>query len=334
MKFRTVFQPYPSQVQLNIHKPVLFFGSCFSDYICARMKQTLWKGENLGGALYNPISIAYALKILLLEEDENSLSRMIKDSLIENGGVWHSLLFDSSCSDIDKVKVEEKIRSKRSMAQAMMNSGAEVIVTFGTAWTFALISDVAGMEGKIVGNCHKLPANLFERRLLNLEEIIEEWTVIISELRQRWPKVKFIFTLSPVRHLKDGLSGNSLSKSILRISIDRLIRYFNTDNEVYCDYFPAYEILNDDLRDYRFYDSDLVHPSMQAVEYIWGKFIETYLKEVQRKLLIEGEKFTKAKNHRPLIYNQRDIDNHLQEIRNRYLIIKQKWPEIIDIDFD
>ncbi|MDE5842532.1 MAG: GSCFA domain-containing protein, partial [Muribaculaceae bacterium] len=194
MKFRTVFQPTPSAVKLSINRPILFCGSCFSDYICSRLKRSLWSGENMGGTLFNPISISYAIKILLLEDNEAQLLRMIKDSLIQHDGVWHSLLFDSSCSDTDKNKVIEKILLRRRKAQSLLEYNADMIITFGTAWTYAMIEAGTAMEGKIVGNCHKLPAHLFERRLLDPSEIIEEWYEVISELKARRPDMHFIFT--------------------------------------------------------------------------------------------------------------------------------------------
>ncbi|MDE6812109.1 MAG: GSCFA domain-containing protein, partial [Muribaculaceae bacterium] len=281
------------------------------------------------GTLFNPSSISYAIRILLLEKDEHTLNRMIRDSLIEHDGVWHSLLFDSSCSSLDKNKVIDNIYERRSKAHSLMSKGADLIITFGTAWTYALIAEVAGMEGKVVGNCHKLPAHLFERRLLHIDEIVDEWNETISELQLRWPDIKIIFTLSPVRHIKDGLAGNSLSKSILRLGIESLMKKYKSDHKVSFDYFPAFEILNDDLRDYRFYQKDLVHPSDQAVEYIWEKFIETYLDEAQRALLSEGESILQGLSHRSLINNPEKEQQRKNYLLDRLSLLKKKWTEVL-----
>lgn len=331
MKFRTVFQASPSTIRLSIRKPVLFCGSCFSDYICSRMNKTLWLSHNLGGTLFNPISIAYAVKILLLETDENVIDRMIRDSLIEHDGVWHSLLFDSSCSDLSKQEVVRKIRQRRENALEMMRHNANLIFTFGTAWTFALIADVAGMEGKVVGNCHKLPAYLFERRLLTSDEVVDEWKEIAEALRQRWPEIKIIFTLSPVRHIKDGLDGNSLSKSILRLSINQLISDLKKKYPAFVDYFPAYEIMVDDLRDYRFYQADLVHPSDMAVDYIWEKFLETYVPQEERKCLDSAEKIVKGLSHKSIISNPRQDTYRKENIYRQYSSLKEIWPQASEI---
>ncbi|MDE5842779.1 MAG: GSCFA domain-containing protein, partial [Muribaculaceae bacterium] len=135
------------------------------------------------------------------------------------------------------------------------------------------------------------------------------------------------------RHIKDGLAGNSFSKSILRVSIENLIKEFSEEYPDSFDYFPAYEIVNDDLRDYRFYQSDLLHPNDQAVDYIWEKFTETYLNVEQSKLLAEGENILKGLNHRPLIERHEIERERMQSLRNKYKELQKKWHEVSNIEF-
>lgn len=327
MKFRTVFKPHPSDLKLNIDRPILFFGSCFAEYICDRSRQSMWNCNNLGGTLFNPISIEYALQILLLEEEESTLNRMIKDSLIFHDDVWHSLLFDSSCSGTEKDAVVKRIKERRREAMKIMNEGANLVITFGTAWTYALVSDIAGMTGKVVGNCHKLPACLFERRLLRPEEIVEVWIKIIDKIRAVWPKTNIIFSLSPVRHIKDGLDGNSLSKSILRYSISQILEKTESTIESQIQYFPAYEIILDDLRDYRFFETDLVHPSEMAVEYVWENFLATFVDSCDQQLLKEGENIGKGMRHRTLIKNVVVEQANRDKLQARIEALREKWPQ-------
>ena len=205
--------------------------------------------------------------------------------------MWRSWLFDSKMSaetveDVRFAFVERGIRLHSLLSRAEV-----MFVTFGTAWCYYL----SDRDGYLVANCHKQPSAMFERRRLNVGEIVEVWKDLIMKLKERYPQLKIVFTVSPVRHLKDGFEGNARSKAILLLATEELCNALEE-----CFYFPAYEIVNDDLRDYRFYASDLVHPSEEAVEYIWGIFKDTYIDSKGFQLLKEGEAIRKGLEHRPL----------------------------------
>lgn len=334
MKFRTEYESQKSELRLSPHKKIMTFGSCFSENICRRMRDHLWDAISPAGVLYNPASIATALRFTALNTTENTIPAW---SIVENGGFYHSLFFDSGFSGKSKVEVEEKVETLKGTVQTYLTEGADIIVTFGTAWVYETSMEYSkyinvGLR-QIVGNCHKLPSRNFTRRLLSVEEIVNEWRNVVEAFSLQFPKIKLIFTVSPVRHIKDGLEGNSLSKAILRIAIEKIIELAKSDpalSNIQVDYFPAFEILTDDLRDYRFYASDLVHPSDSAVDYIWDKFSGRYLSEECRNLLNRCKKIVVGLNHRPIIETEEETSFRKDKLQTQWEILSKEWPEILN----
>lgn len=286
MKFRTEYEAVKAPFTLNPAKPAVLTGSCFSQNMAARMEAHEWRASNPAGTLYNPLSICDAIDMML---DGETGAKRFEDSLSLSNDTWNSNKFDSSFSSARKEDcVMEFIHRQKQLVEGL-EEGRLLIVTFGTSIVYYTSKDNIP-----VGNCHKLPSQLFYRKRLTIAGIVECWSAMIEKLKLRFPGIRIIFTVSPVRHLKDGFSGNSRSKAILLLAIEELLQG-NED----CYYFPAYEILNDDLRDYRFYASDLTHPSEEGIEYIWEKFKQTYLDEQGVALLAEGGKRVRAKSHRP-----------------------------------
>lgn len=290
MKFRTEYEARPCASLLDPEQPVVLIGSCFTDYMGERMRFCRWKAfPNPAGTLYNPSSIANILKIASAWDN---IFDIIDDSLAQRERLWVSWLSDSGCSAYRKSETKESLFDRLSSLHGMLKEAKCLIVTFGTAWIYELRE----RPGYIVSNCHKFPADTFIRRRLSVSEIAEEWKELISRLNDFNPELRIIFTVSPVRHLKDGFEGNCSSKAILHLACEEICR--DCEN---AEYFPAFEIMNDDLRDYRFYGADMVHPSEIAVDYIWQKFQDRYLSEASRALLAEGEKVTKRLRHRPIL---------------------------------
>lgn len=289
------------------------------------MRESLWPAFNLTGTLFNPESIAMALRKVLFSDNRQPAQH----TYVEHNDIWHSMLFDSGFSASSKEGVEQRIRSMSDEMQAKFSAGADLIVTFGTAWIYKFTNPARlGANAPFtVGNCHKLPAGDFRRILLSVEEITAMWRQLLDELDWLYPQTRVIFTLSPVRHLKDGMAGNSLSKAILRLAIDN-ITAGEKDNRV--SYFPAFEILTDDLRDYRFYASDMTHPSDEAVGYIFEKFIETYVDPSDRMLLKYGENIRKGFCHRPIVTSGSNYELFKRALHHRYLNLKSRWPEALD----
>ena len=289
MKFRTEYKAERSDVVLNPEREVMLLGSCFADNITKRMVRCRWDAVNPFGVLFNPLSIAEAVNLALLPENE--AQQTAEASLFECDGIWHSWLFDSGVSARDKSVSETRIAEALNLFRSRIVKSEAIFVTFGTAWCYFL-----NATGDVAANCHKQPQSLFTRRRIGIEEIVSAWKTLIEKLHTLNPTLQVIFTVSPVRHLKDGFVENMRSKATLLLAVEELCKRFE-----FCRYFPAYEIVNDDLRDYRFYAADLAHPSEQAVDYIWEIFQETYLDAAGRQRLKEGEKLTRRAEHRPII---------------------------------
>lgn len=288
MKFRTEYEAGKAPFSLDPRKPAVLVGSCFSQNIASRMQDHLWEGLNPTGTLYNPESIAIAIDLML---DHKRGTKRFEDSLFLYNGIWHSRFFDSSFSSSEKEECLRLFEERSDKFRVKLLEGKVLIVTFGTAICYKETD-----TGSTVGNCHKLPASIFFTRRATPEEIVTLWNTSIGKLRQFAEDINLIFTVSPVRHLKNGFVGNSRSKAVLQLAVEDIC-----ESNPNCFYFPAYEILNDDLRDYRFYASDLAHPSDAAVEYIWEKFLETFVAPEDRLVLKEGSKKMKSLRHRPII---------------------------------
>lgn len=289
MKFRTELTPATHAFSLNPEKPILLVGSCFASNIRSRMEDSLWRAVNPFGTLYNPVSIINVLRLMLLDPKAEVTFRK---SLFSSPSGVRSWLFDSGfAAETDSDAVCNFLEKRKVALDAFMAAEA-LVVTLGTSWVYS--TDREGRDF-VVSNCHKQPASLFRRRRLEISEIVAVWSDILKELHQLRPGLRVIFTVSPVRHLKDGFEGNMRSKAVLCLAVEKLCGAFD-----FVSYFPAYEIVNDDLRDYRFYASDLVHPSEECVNYIWEKFRASYLDDKGEALLKEGERLAKACAHRPL----------------------------------
>ena len=285
MKLQTIVDIKPSEWKIGYEDKILLLGSCFSDEIGAQMQQRYMQVTcNPFGTLYNPLSIAQAINLQIFNSSNCKLP------LVEHDGLWHSMAHHGSFSRPTKEEAEEAVNESIVAMQKALNEATVVIVTFGTAWVYE-------MNGDVVGNCHKLPEKLFTRRRLSVEEIVAAWRPILEQYKDK----HWIFTVSPIRHIKDGLHENQLSKATLLMAVEEL---GNTENRVQnterITYFPSYEILLDELRDYRFYADDLVHPSSMAVSYIWERFVDTFCTNQTKNELVLQHKRWKHEHHIPL----------------------------------
>ena len=310
MDFQTIVHISPSAWQIGYEDHVLLLGSCFSDSVAEKMAACyLPHTSNPYGTLYNPLSIAQAMDTQTDEE-----------WIVSDKGLYHSLLRHGSFSGTDEREVRRAVaESREQMAQALTQATV-VIITFGTAWVYEY-------EGRVVANCHKLPASAFTRRRLTVSEIVAVWKPIL----ERYKDKHFIFTVSPIRHIKDGLHENQLSKGILMAAVEELIRQDPPQPSLQregveelpsaietnlspslcregrggashwgIEYFPSYEIVLDELRDYRFYAEDMVHPSAQAVQYVWERFVSTYMSPQTQQDMQTLHRFYQKKHHRIL----------------------------------
>lgn len=287
MKFRTEFESGKSSIILHPSDPVVLAGSCFSQNIASKMNQSLWEAITPLGTLYNPHSIFLAIDMMM--DDKAGIQRFEK-SLFLDQNIWHSNDFDTSFSSRHRDDCLMEFQIRREKLINTLSRGKTLIVTFGTSIVYYYKSN-----GLPVGNCHKLPQEMFYTKRMTPSEILSYAEVVIEQLKERFPDIKIIFTVSPVRHLKNGFTGNSRSKAVLLLAVEDILKFNERTT-----YFPAYEIMNDDLRDYRFYAADMAHPSEEAISYIWEKFTSTYIDDEGMEVLKNGEKIYRKQQHRPM----------------------------------
>ena len=312
-EFRTLFEITSLSNKINYTDKILSLGSCFSENIGAKL--TYYKFPviiNPYGILYNPESIANSLEFLIENRKYTELD------LFEHEGIWNSFYHHSRFSNSNKNDALTLINTSLQQAAAHLKSTRFLLITFGTAWVYKYKK-----TGKIVSNCHKIPEKEFVRYKLSINEIVERYTVLTNKLQGLNPELKIIYTVSPVRHLKDGADKNQLSKATLIMAVHELLENFGN-----ASYFPSYEIMMDDLRDYRFYNDDMVHPSPLAVEYIWNKFSDATINIDSKKLMQEIHKINQAIEHRPFQPNSESHQKFLKSTLNRIAEIEKKHPTI------
>lgn len=282
-EFRTVVDPGEYNVKLEVGSPVFLMGSCFADNIGRKMwENRLHSLTNPFGVLYNPFSIANCLKRVI---NRNFCE---KEELVFNNHLWHHFDFHGRFNNAEKDAVCDAINNEIDEARAFLSRSDFLIITFGTSYVYERKD-----TSDIVANCHKFPDDYFNRYMLEPEEIVSLYKDLIVSLRLFNPNLRFIFTVSPVRHWKDGAHGNQISKASLILAVDKLCNLFE---KVW--YFPAYEIMMDELRDYRFYEPGMLNPSNQAVDYIWHRFSQVLLSGQAQKYISLTKKIHQARQHR------------------------------------
>jgi len=311
MFFTEVNIPNSSE-KINYSDKIMTLGSCFAENIGKKMSDSFFRTDiNPFGVLYNPVSVLQSLDLLMSEK------QVEEKDLFQHQSLWHSYNHSSLFSDESAELTLEKINNRLNASREFFKSTQILLITFGTAWVF---EDVE--SGKIVANCHKLPANRFRRYRLDFQQIIDEYNPMLRLLKEQIPSLQLIFTVSPIRHWKDGAHENTVSKSTLHLLVDALEKQFD-----FVHYFPAYEIMMDELRDYRFYDSDMLHPSAVAVNYIWQRFSDTYFSAETQKLKKELEQIRNDLNHRPLHPKSAEYQLFIQHIEKRKAKIKAHYPD-------
>lgn len=264
---------------------IVSIGSCFADEIGSRLQEGDFHVElNPFGALYNPASIAAAVRRLM--ED----CPIGMEDLVEHEGLWHSWHHHGSFSRSTAEETLAVCNGRIHQAHEALKEASLLMVTFGTAWVFE-------KDGNIVANCHKLPPQEFTRRRMTVEEIVALWEPLLQELAACHPKLNVLFTVSPIRHMADGAHGNQLSKSTLLLAIDELLTKHLVPN---AHYFPAYEIVLDELRDYRFFDEKMTHPTSVAVDIVWDRFQHATMQPAIREQAHYNMKQHKREKHIPL----------------------------------
>jgi hypothetical protein len=312
-----VLPEYP--FRLDHQTPVLMMGSCFTENIGKILEGNLFPVcINPFGTTYNPFSVKKNLEALMHKE-----AYMLED-LRQHDGLWFSFDHYTGFSSHDREESLEKINSSFRNAKGVLKQAGVLILTWGTSWVYRYKK-----TGQVVCNCHKIPAREFTRTRFTPKEIVAAYEELLPQLFEFNNELKIIHTVSPVRHLKDGARGNQLSKAALLLAGDYLQEQF-PDRFFY---FPSYEIVMDELRDYRFYAEDMVHTNELATSYIWAKFKEVLLSDKTKQVIKDLEPLLKLAGHRPLDQGEEAQKLREKQLRERAGQLKKKYPDLNLDDF-
>ena len=312
MEFRTVVE-LPEKMPPICHAgKILLMGSCFAENMGRLLSENKFDIDvNPFGILYNPLSLQRALEEIMegkvYEPGELFLYR----------SCWHSPMHHSSFSDLNKDTVLTKINARLQNAYCSFSKLDWIILTFGTAYVYERKED-----GMVIGNCHQLPEKTFVRRMITPEEIMAVYRPLLQKIKKTCSAVKVLLTVSPIRHIRDGLHGNQVSKSGPLLATDQLPQ----ESPAFVFYFPSYEIILDELRDYRFYADDMVHPSDLAVRYLWKCFSETFFTAETRQIISEVESISRDILHRPFRPNSDAYQRFLEQIVLKIERLNRKYP--------
>lgn len=310
MNFKLNFPIPTSEEQIQFSDGIYLMGSCFSDEIGALLtKYKLNVLSNPFGTIYNPASICQLLT-----------QTLDLGNLVEHEGIHYHWNTHGKISGLNKEEVQDRLQKAIHNSNQHLQQSNWLIITLGTSWVYRHRS-----SGEIVANCHRIPNNEFSKELMTVEAIIQQLENLYETLSSRYPTLNFIFTVSPVRHLKDGVIENNRSKARLIEAVHTVIHKYR---KAY--YFPSYEILMDELRDYRFYEQDLSHPNSLAVNYIWERFSETFFAPSTISTIGQLDGIFTALNHRPFHFKSAAHQRFLKVTLEKM----EKMNEAIDLSVE
>jgi len=309
--FRTILPPLPGLPQIRPNDHLLCLGSCFAQHIGQRFQAGRWSVQlNTCGIIYHPFPIARSL-LRILEGNPYE-----QDDLFYHQEQWHSFEHHGQFSGPDQQETLARINQEFIKSFAQLKKSTLLFLTLGTANGFVNVD-----TGEVVANCHKLPGQHFTKQLFSSEEIYKNLAPVLKKITDQLPNLKIILTVSPVRHLRDGLITNQRSKANLLLASAELER---NSESIY--YFPSYELMMDDLRDYRFYKNDLMHPTEMAIDYIWEYFRNCCFQEKTQTYHDEILKINKALTHRPFRPESTAHQQFIEQLKLKMLELKRKYP--------
>jgi len=316
--FRTKLDIPAADSLLGHQHRIMLIGSCFSDSIGQKLLSDGFRVLiNPFGVLYNPVSIANNLQLLLDNQPHD-----LQEIKFNKSNYYH-FNYHSTFSGDKPEEVLEKINHQLAIGREFLKSSDYLIITLGSAYTYHHLS-----SPEPVANCHKIPDKEFSVRMLTQDEIVNRFKQLLVNIRKLRPDLRILFTISPVRHWKYGAHGNQLSKAVLLLAVDEIIR----QNPEYCSYFPSYELIMDELRDYRFYTEDMLHISNLAVDYIYEQFSSSYMDKATRQIAGEIAAIWQASRHRVMHPGTSGHERFLQTQIEKIQKIKDLYPEI-DVDY-
>lgn len=314
-QFRTIIPLTPASWKIGYPISIFLIGSCFTQSIGTRLREKkIEVAMNPFGVVFNPISLAQQIEHLLEKES------YVAEELDSYEQRWFSYFHHSSFASRNATESLDRLNHALNLGKQKLKKSSYLVITWGSAWVYHLKG-----SGALVANCHKVPARYFERRLLSVEMIVSYYLKWIQKLERFNPELKLIFTVSPVRHTRDGFIENQWSKSTLLLALHQLQTQHPS-----ISYFPSYEIMMDDLRDYRFYEPDLIHPNTQAIDYIWEHFQKTYFSEASIHFMQQIESLQKASQHQPFDW---ESEAHQQFIAIQLTKIEKLKAEYPFLDF-
>ena len=298
---------------IDYNSRLMMLGSCFAENMGSKFSYYKFDVDvNPCGIIYNPLSVANVLRLIVEGK------QFEKSDLRQVGGKWVSLYHHGAFSSTDPYECLRRINDRLTKATGELRTLDLLVITWGTAWVYRYTR-----ENIVVSNCHKIPSQEFERSRLSVEDIVKEYLMLIGRLREINPGLRILFTVSPIRHWKDGAHGNQLSKATLLLAIDRLREELQ---HVY--YFPAYEIVLDELRDYRFYADDMLHMSGFTVDYIWERFLYSFISPEVLGLMNQIGRVNKGVAHRPFDPQSEEYHRLVKKMLAEIAMISRSYPMI------
>lgn len=311
--FRTEVPVPESAQKFSYQSRMLFMGSCFTEHIGKRLWDYKFRiNLNPFGIVYNPLSIHQHIQLLLKDK------QFVHTDLFYHQDLWHSFQHHGRFSGPDPMHTTKRINDALNAAREDLLRSTWLVITLGSAWVYEHIA-----TGQVVANNHKLPDKEFKRYMLDPDKIADTLGTTILQLRKHNANLNVMLSVSPVRHLKDGAAGNQLSKASLIVAAHKIAAQAE-----YVHYFPAYEIMMDDLRDYRFYNADMIHPSPVAIDYVWDKFQKAYIDRRVLPIMQQVEEIRMALSHRPFNADTEGHKGFLKRNLVKAMQLKAAYPEM------
>ena len=317
MQFRTKISITKNNDSIGYNSKIVSLGSCFAENMAEKLDYFKFQNTcNPFGIIFNPVAIEKMIHRMV-----NQSFYTAKDIFFHNER-WHCFEVHSDLSNADKQELIANLNAILTVAKLQLQAASHIIITYGTSWVYRNIA-----TNEIVANCHKVPQKEFIKEILSVETIKKSMQNTLDLIQKINPNVNFIFTVSPVRHLKDGFVENQLSKAYLISAIYQILQS-EICNQKSAIYFPSYEIMMDELRDYRFYAADMIHPNAVAIDYIWQRFSETSIADESQSIMQEIETIQKGLSHRPFNPESESHQQFLSKLQDKIAKLQKQFPQI------
>ena len=314
MEFRTQISIPKSKNPIDYNAKIVSLGSCFAVNMEEKLDYFKFESScNPFGILFHPLAIEKLIDFAVSEK------QFTDKNVFFHNERWHCFDVHSDLSNSSQSALIANLNAIVIATKLQLQAATHIIITYGTSWVYRNVS-----TNEIVANCHKVPQNEFSKEILSIEAIEKSMRNTLDVIQKINPNVSFIFTVSPVRHLKDGFVENQVSKAHLISAIHQTI----DDKPKTINYFPSYEIMMDELRDYRFYAEDMIHPNPVAIDYIWERFSETYISDGSNSIMKEIETIQKGLAHRPFNSNSESHQQFLSKLQDKMLKLQKQFPQI------